>query len=241
MEATVANLLAAIAADTPFRVEEDRKLARKLLQKIIRTARSCLVINQQRKLAESIIDSSTIHKGQYRKDGVTPYIIHLLEVACILIEVKVRDFKSLCAAILHDTIEDTKHTENKTAVQKLIQKKYGAMVSRIVELLSKKEGEAKEMQWRRLLSEPDLTILWRVLAIKYADRIHNARTFSALKKEDVERKVSETLLWFPVIERKLKNTLEKLWEKRTIKKHSMLNLHLLLKHRLDVALAPHLQ
>jgi (p)ppGpp synthase/HD superfamily hydrolase len=124
----------------------------------------------------------------------------------------------------------------------MIKERYGAMVERLVDLLSKQEGETenKDAYWKRILAEPDLTILWRVLAIKYADRIHNARTFKALKEVDRDRKVKETLEWFPVIKQKLEECLQKLWVKRTVKNRSRLHLPDLLQNRLNAALEPYL-
>lgn len=236
----VAELSAAIAADTPFLKDEDRRRCYFLLSKINRTVRQHLPQVLQAKIIESIKDSSRIHSGIYRKDGTTPYILHLLEVACILIDSKIHDFKTLCAAILHDTVEDTEDPDEKKAVRKLIKTKYGAMVCRIVELLSKHKGENKDLQWKRMLNEPDLCILWRVLTIKYADRIHNAQTFNALKREDLERKVTETKFWFPVIKKKLEECLKKLWVKGTLKTRSRLHLPHLLQNKLDAALEPYL-
>ncbi len=241
MKPSAAEIVAIMATDTPFLLEEDRRRAYFLVSKVIRTGRQHLVIVQQKKLTEVMIDSSGIHAGQYRKQGKTPYMLHLLEVICILIDARIYDFKTLCAAILHDTVEDTKNPEKKELVKKLIQKKYGAMIAYIVHLLTKREGEAKEMQWERMLSEHDLSILWRVLVIKYADRIHNALTFNDLPtKEDRDRKVRETLVWFPVIKCKLNECLSKLWKKRTLKNRSRLHLPHLLQNRLDAALEAYL-
>ena len=241
MKPSAAEIVAIMATDTPFLSEEDRGRACFLVSKIIRTGRQRLVIVQQKKLIEGMIDSSKIHAGQYRKKGITPYMLHLLEVACILIDARIYDFKTLCAAILHDTIEDTKNLEKKEAVKRLIQKKYGSMIAYIVHLLTKRDGEAKEMQWERMLAERDLSILWRVLVIKYADRIHNALTFNDLPtKEDRVRKVQETQVWFPVIKHKLDECLSKLWKKRTLKNRSRLHLPHILQNKLDAALEAYL-
>lgn len=237
MKPFATNIVAQMAIDTPFLQEEDKRRAHFLVSKIIRTGRQHLIIVQRDKMIESMLDSSKIHAGQYRKNNKTPYILHLLEVVFILIDAKIYDFKILCAAMLHDTIEDTKGSEKKQLVKKLIQKKYGAMIACLVHLLTKRESEAKEMQWERMLSEPDLSILWRVLVIKYADRIHNARTFNHMpNKEDRVRKVKETKYWFPIIKCKLDQCFSKLWKKRTIKNRSRLHLPSTLQNKLDAAL-----
>lgn len=241
MKPSAAEIVAIMAADTSFLLEKDRKRAYFLVSKVIRTGKRHLVLVQQKKLTEAMIDSSGIHAGQYRKKGKTPYMLHLLEVICILIDAHIYDFKTLCAAILHDTVEDTKNLERKEVVKRLIQKKYGAMIAYIVHLLTKRDGEAKEMQWERMLAEHDLSILWRVLVIKYADRIHNASTFNELPtKEDIDRKVHETLVWFPVIKHRLNECLSKLWKKRTLKNRSRLQLPRILQKRLDASLKAHL-
>jgi (p)ppGpp synthase/HD superfamily hydrolase len=238
MKPFATEIVALMATDTPFLLEKDRRRAHFLVSKIIQTGRHHLVIVQQKKMKEVMLDSSRIHAGQYRKKGKTPYMLHLLEVACILIDARIYDFKTLCAAMLHDTVEDTKNPDKKEAVRRLIQKKYGAMIAYIVHLLTKREGEDKDMQWRRMLDEPDLSILWRVLVIKYADRIHNARTFNDLPTaEDKDRKIKETLRWFPVIiKQRLDDCLSKLWKKRTLKNRSRLHLPDTLQNKLDAAL-----
>ena len=58
--------------------------------------------------------ASTKHEGQYRKTGEA-YIIHPLNVAAILTEIKA-DYETICAAILHDTIEDTDVTLDRKSV-----------------------------------------------------------------------------------------------------------------------------
>jgi (p)ppGpp synthase/HD superfamily hydrolase len=240
---TAAQMLAVLHANTPFKREEDFKLAKKLLTNIRRVSLQKNAVKKPEQIFAAILDSSKIHEGIYRANDVTPYILHLLEVVWILLTVRIYDRETLVAAALHDTHEDTEDPARKIAIEKMIKKKYGERVWNIVYLLSKKEEEKnlKDAVWKRMLSEPDCNILWRVLVIKYADRIHNARTFNDLKDQDkVRKKIKETLYWFPIVKEHLKNSLRHLWERRTLKNKSKLSLHIRLDHLLQEALHPYL-
>ncbi|PID27064.1 MAG: hypothetical protein CR982_07060 [Candidatus Cloacimonadota bacterium] len=140
-----------------------------------------------------IIDSYKIafnaHKGVYRDDNVTPYIEHPVEVAEILSELKVDD-ATLSAALLHDVVEDTIITGTD------LRRKYGDIVSSIVEGLTKKKqkfGSVAEKQTTHFKKLLESTIgEFRIIIVKMADRVHNMKTLGALSYDRKSRIANET-------------------------------------------------
>ena len=123
------------------------------------------------------------HGAQKRKSG-EPYIIHPLNVANILAGLGM-DTTTVCAALLHDVIEDTKATR-----QDLI-KEFGKEVTEIVDGVTKLtrfssqksmvDLEAENLRKLFLSMAKDI----RVILVKLADRLHNMRTlqFQSQKKQ----------------------------------------------------------
>ena len=235
-------LVSFLDAFTPCRNKErDIPLMQKLVHKILQNSLRHFPIEQQRGTVESLKDSAKIHSDEYRDDDVTPYIIHLLETTCILIDAKVLEFKILCAAMLHDVVEKLKNEDDPLLQMKKrlreIHKKYCALVSMIVDFLTKRPDKDKDTYWKRMLSIKDRTLLWGVLAIKYADRIHNMRTIHGMKnKESMVRKIEETRLWFPQIREKLEKALSYLTRDGTLKNRSYRHLPAVLDNQLQAAL-----
>lgn len=139
------------------------------------------------------------HEGQKRKSG-EPYIYHPLEVANILAGMHM-DSKSISAAILHDTIEDTKTVKDQIAVE------FGEDVAELVDGVSKisqiefqtKEEEQAENFRKMLLA---MTRDIRVILIKLADRLHNMRTLNALPREKRHAIAKETIdIYAPIANR----------------------------------------
>ncbi len=111
------------------------------------------------------------HAGQMRKSG-DPFITHPLAVATILAELGMNT-DTLCAALLHDTVEDTAYTLDE------LRKEFGDDVAALVDGVTKldrvKYGEAAEAETvRKMVVAMSRDI--RVLVIKLADRLHNMRT-----------------------------------------------------------------
>lgn len=113
------------------------------------------------------------HEGQVRSSG-EPYIIHPVAVAYILLELGM-DTDTLCAALLHDVVEDT------AATREDVQKRFGHDVAMLVDGVTKlakvptftKEQQQAENVMKILLAmSQDI----RVMIIKLADRLHNMRT-----------------------------------------------------------------
>jgi GTP pyrophosphokinase len=124
------------------------------------------------------------HQGQTRRSG-DPYITHPLAVATILAETG-GDDEMLCAALLHDTIEDTPYT-----LAALIGE-FGAGVAALVTgtvALDKIKGRGRRTVVQAAVKRADT----RVLAIKLADRLHNMRTVQFIPQVKQLRKARESL------------------------------------------------
>jgi guanosine-3',5'-bis(diphosphate) 3'-pyrophosphohydrolase len=129
------------------------------------------------------------HDGQFRKSG-TPYIVHPTSVACILAELH-QDTPTICAGLLHDTVEDTHLTE------KEIEDGFGNDICQLVTGVTKlgkfrfdsKEAEQAE-NFRKMFLAMAQDV--RVVIIKLADRLHNMRTLSHLPPPKQQRIARET-------------------------------------------------
>lgn len=139
------------------------------------------------------------HEGQTRKSG-EPYIHHPIEVANILAGMHL-DSRSIIAAILHDTIEDTETAKAQIASE------FGEAVAELVDGVSKisqiefqdKEEEQAE-NFRKMMLAMSRDI--RVIIIKMADRLHNMRTISALPLHKRRAIARETLdIYAPIANR----------------------------------------
>ncbi|MFL6055917.1 MAG: RelA/SpoT family protein, partial [Actinoallomurus sp.] len=146
------------------------------------------------------------HRHQKRKSG-DPYITHPLAVATILAELGMNT-ETLCAALLHDTVEDTTYTLDQLRAD------FGDVIAALVDGVTKldkvKYGEAAEAETvRKMVVAMSRDI--RVLVIKLSDRLHNMRTLRYLPRPKQERKARETLeIFAPLAHRLGMNTLK--WE-----------------------------
>ena len=154
------------------------------------------------------------HDGQFRLSG-EKYIMHPIAVATIVAELEL-DTDSVCAALLHDTVEDCADKTNLS----MIQKKFGADVAELVDGLTKlaafqfedkEEAHIENLRKMFLAMSKDV----RVTFIKLCDRLHNMRTLMA-KPEEKRRTIAlETMyVYAPLAHRlgmqKIKQELEKL-------------------------------
>ncbi|MCQ2979281.1 MAG: HD domain-containing protein, partial [Clostridia bacterium] len=147
-------------------------------------------------LIEKAYDVAKVaHAEQKRKSG-EPYIIHPLSVAIIIAELEL-DVESVCAALLHDVVEDTVMTLED------ITEKFGEEVSQIVEGVTKltsityqnaSTADKEEIQaenYRRMFLAMSNDI--RVILIKLADRLHNMRTLK-YQPEDRQKAIAKETL-----------------------------------------------
>src|SRR3954447_1228145 len=146
------------------------------------------------------------HRGQKRRSG-DPYITHPLAVATILAELGMTD-STLAAALLHDTVEDTDYTLD------ALRTDFGDEVAMLVDGVTKLDkvtyGEAAQAETVRKMVVAMARDI-RVLVIKLADRLHNARTWRYVSVESAQRKARETLeIYAPLAHRLGMNTIK--WE-----------------------------
>jgi GTP pyrophosphokinase len=146
------------------------------------------------------------HRGQKRNSG-DPFITHPLAVATILAEFGMTP-PTLVAALLHDTIEDTDYTLDKLEVD--FGPEIAALVDGVTKLDKVKYGAAAQAETVRKMVVAMARDI-RVLLIKLADRLHNARTWRYIAHEKAERKARETLeIYAPLAHRLGMNTVK--WE-----------------------------
>jgi len=128
------------------------------------------------------------HEGQKRKSG-EPYITHPIAVAQILADLGIGP-KTVAAALLHDTVEDTAYTLDE------VRHDFGDEIAMLVDGVTKldkvKYGDSTQAETvRKMIVAMSRDI--RVLIIKLADRLHNARTWGFVPAESATRKATETL------------------------------------------------
>ncbi|ANP72829.1 RelA/SpoT family protein [Cryobacterium arcticum] len=128
------------------------------------------------------------HEGQKRRSG-EPYITHPVAVAQILADLGIGP-KTVAAALLHDTVEDTDYTLDQLRAD------FGDEITMLVDGVTKldkvKYGDSTQAETvRKMIVAMSKDI--RVLIIKLADRLHNARTWGFVPAESAIRKATETL------------------------------------------------
>jgi GTP diphosphokinase / guanosine-3',5'-bis(diphosphate) 3'-diphosphatase len=128
------------------------------------------------------------HEGQKRRSG-EPYITHPIAVAQILADLGIGS-KAVAAALLHDTVEDTAYTLDQLRAD------FGDEIAMLVDGVTKldkvKYGDSTQAETvRKMIVAMSKDI--RVLIIKLADRLHNARTWGFVPAESAARKATETL------------------------------------------------
>src|SRR5438874_1657246 len=143
-------------------------------------------------IKKAYVYSAKVHQGQVRKSG-EPYLIHPLEVAGLLAELKL-DEASIVAGLLHDTIEDTLATP--AEIRELFGDEVLSLVEGVTKLGTFSHGpttqeEKQAENFRKMLVAMAQDI--RVILVKLADRTHNMRTLEHMSVEKQVRIAQETL------------------------------------------------
>ncbi len=166
---------------------------------LVMVVSSYLNATEVKKLTRAYEFADQMHAGQCRKTG-EPFIVHPVEVAIILSDLRM-DVDTLCAALLHDTVEDTEATTEQ------LEEEFGPTVAQLVEGVTKisrievdnlTDEQAATMRKMFVAMSKDI----RVMVIKLADRLHNMRTLMALPEDRRIYKARETLeVYAPIAHR----------------------------------------
>ncbi|MBR6313154.1 MAG: bifunctional (p)ppGpp synthetase/guanosine-3',5'-bis(diphosphate) 3'-pyrophosphohydrolase [Clostridia bacterium] len=153
------------------------------------------------RITQAYVFARNAHEGQKRRSG-EPYIIHPVAVAQILAGMGM-DGDSICAALLHDVVEDTPVTDQQ------VRASFGDSVAQLVDGVTKigqipfspdQMEEQQNENIRKMLLAMSRDI--RVIIIKLADRVHNMRTLSFMPEEKRRFKAKETLeIYAPIAHR----------------------------------------
>lgn len=139
------------------------------------------------------------HDGQMRKGG-DPYIVHPIAVAQIVAAELEMDPNVVCAAFLHDVVEDTEYTIED------IQERFGEDVAFLVNVVTKRKNTGPMMSkqvenYRQILDSVHYNI--RALMVKLADRLHNMRTLDSMKPEKQMKIAGETDFFYAPLANRL--------------------------------------
>lgn len=132
--------------------------------------------------------AESLHEGQFRLSG-DPYISHPVAVAFIVAELGL-DTDSICAALLHDTVEDCAEKTDLDVLSKMFGSDVAMLVNGLtkiiqVQVADKEEAHIENIRKMLIAMNKDI----RVIFIKLCDRLHNMRTLAA-KKEDRQRAIA---------------------------------------------------
>lgn len=168
-------------------------------QDLLRQAEGYLDAEDCAMLEKAYRFAASAHEGQCRKTG-EPFIAHPIEVTLILVDLRM-DAETLCAALLHDVVEDSSMS------LKTIEEEFNDQVARLVDGVTKitrieveslSDEQAQTIRKMFVAMSKDI----RVIVIKLADRLHNMRTLAALKDDRRIFKARETLeIYAPIAHR----------------------------------------
>jgi len=169
------------------------------VRRLVETLESYLPDEQVARVLEAYEFGAAAHQGQTRKSG-EPYITHPVAVAQELGEMHL-DSEAICAAILHDVVEDTE------ASLEQIREQFGEEVALIVDGVSKLDqiqfrsrAEAQAESFRKMMLAMIEDI--RVILVKLSDRLHNMQTLGAMPAAKKKRIARETLdIYAPIANR----------------------------------------
>src|SRR6184192_2123848 len=185
--------------ELPNLTEDERRLLGDLFAIVEEHAADSIVDVDKAAVEDAFVFACEHHADQRRKSG-EDFITHPVGVAKICAGLRL-DTETLCAALLHDTVEDT------SASLEEVQEEFGEEIAGLVDGVTKLTGltfqsrdEAQAENYRKMMVAMATDI--RVILIKLADRLHNMRTIEALSKQKQIDKSRETLdIYAPIAHR----------------------------------------
>jgi GTP diphosphokinase / guanosine-3',5'-bis(diphosphate) 3'-diphosphatase len=170
--------------------EFERRLLGDLFAIVSEHAEDSAVEIDRDRVRDAFVFACEHHAAQRRKSG-EDFIVHPVGVARICAGMRL-DTETLCAALLHDTVEDT------SASIEEVRERFGEQIAAIVDGVTKLTGiafqsrdEAQAENYRKMMVAMATDV--RVILIKLADRLHNMRTIDAMPKQKQLDKARETL------------------------------------------------
>jgi guanosine-3',5'-bis(diphosphate) 3'-pyrophosphohydrolase len=168
----------------------ERRLLGDLFAIVSEHASDSAVQIDRARVEDAFVFACEHHAAQRRKSG-EDFIVHPVGVARICANMRL-DTETLCAALLHDTVEDT------SASLEEVRERFGEEIAGIVDGVTKLTGitfqsrdEAQANNYRKMMVAMATDV--RVILIKLADRLHNMRTIEAMPKQKQMEKARETL------------------------------------------------
>jgi GTP pyrophosphokinase len=168
----------------------ERRLLSDLFAIVSEHAADSAVEIDRARVQDAFVFACEHHADQRRKSG-EDFIVHPVGVARICASMRL-DTETLCAALLHDTVEDT------SASIEEVRERFGEDISKVVDGVTKLTGitfqsrdEAQANNYRKMMVAMATDV--RVILIKLADRLHNMRTIDAMPKQKQMEKARETL------------------------------------------------
>jgi GTP diphosphokinase / guanosine-3',5'-bis(diphosphate) 3'-diphosphatase len=186
-------------ARRPELSEPERRLLDDLFAIVSEHAADAVVEIDRERVEDAFVFACEHHAAQRRKSG-EDFIVHPVGVARICAGMRL-DTETLCAALLHDTVEDT------SASIEEVRERFGEEIAGIVDGVTKLTGitfqsrdEAQAENYRKMMVAMASDV--RVILIKLADRLHNMRTIDAMPKQKQLEKSRETLeIYAPIAHR----------------------------------------
>ncbi len=199
--------------------EEDYKVINRELETLKMSSLKRCANQEEFELVLKAFDfANEAHKGVRRRSG-EPYILHPIAVARIVVQEIGLGYKSICAALLHDVVEDTNYTVED------IKNHFGQKIASLVDGLTKIKTAldsdnitySKSMQaenFKRILLTLNDDV--RIVLIKLADRLHNMRTIRFMPEYKRDKILSETMyIFIPLAHRlglySIKSEMENIW------------------------------
>ena len=202
---------------------EDSKVIQEEHDKLIAVTRDRCRTPEELATVEKAFDfANQAHKNVRRRSG-EPYILHPIAVAKIVVSEIGLGCKSICAALLHDVVEDTAYTVDD--IRNLFGDKIASLVdglTKIKTVLDNEDRKGAGVSTESLQAENFKRILLtlnddvRVVLIKLADRLHNCRTIEFMPEHKRDKILSETMFLFIPLAHRLglygiKSEMENIW------------------------------